>query len=211
MKKRVNQKTRDALASVATEAPDSTELAKLQSPAIDADVIAIKYSVPVASVAAVVAEVIKHNTETLLAANAENPESAEAEKVLRGQLGMLTETIDTAYYEYMADPTNDNAYSLTALVQAAQNVLKNIKDFCEVEGVIEKVTRIAVEPFTKAIIRVAIEQLGLLKGDIIKLMQPKDHEYVEQKFKDCLRDIGGEYRDEYEKVRELIRKAIAGK
>jgi hypothetical protein len=209
--RRLKKTTQESLATVVDEAPSEKEVKELGTPSLDPDTLAISLNVPVKVVTKVIAAVTKHNAEHLKIQAGD--EHGNAEQVLRTQLALLNEAIEIADFEFRSFPTSDNSYSLTALVGTAQTVLKNIRDFCEVDVIVKRIERAVLEPYTKEVLRLVIEHIRQLQEEMNDYADTlDDQEEIKQKFETVLRDeLGVKITESYDKTKENIRKVVANK
>jgi hypothetical protein len=131
------------------------------------------------------------------------PKHASNVEILAANLSLLQDLLETAQWEYRACPDVDNATSVTQMIGASLQTIKEIESRKDPATVLNDVLARAIQPLFHGIIKALTAATARSRDELYETM-PQQHARIDRSLKELVASVGREASAEYKRTVELL-------
>lgn len=124
--------------------------------------------------------------------------------LLRDNVQLLQGLLETARFEYMACPSVDNATSITSIINASLQTIKEIENRQDPASLLNEVLGRAVQPLFQEYIRSATLAANRLREQLLDGFGAEHHGRIDKVVKELISQVGRDASDQYRSVVERL-------
>jgi hypothetical protein len=157
------------------------------------DIIAIRLDVDID----VVAEIIDEFSSVA-------QESRSNVEIMRANLSLLQQLLETAEWQYRGDPDVDNASAITSMIQTSLQTIKEIESRKDPVVVMNEILGRAVQPLFRDFIKYATTEAAQVRADLFEGVPREFHGRIDEALKDLVKGIGRASSADYKKTVQML-------
>lgn len=139
-----------------------------------------------------------------LIASEAKPKQASNVEILTSNLQLLQDLLGTAQWEYRACPDVDNATSVTQMVQASLQTIKEIESRKDPAGLLNDALARAIQPLFHSIVKLMTQAAARARDQLYDAVPQPQHPRVDRTIKELVASVGREASAEYKRTVELL-------
>lgn len=145
----------------------------------------------------VVAEIIEEFSSV-------SKESRSNVDIMRDNLGLLQQLLETAEWQYRGDPDVDNASAITSMIQTSLQTIKEIESRKDPVVVMNEILGRAVQPLFRDFIKYVTAEAAQVRADLNEGIPREFHGRIDEALKDLVKGIGRASGADYKKTVQML-------
>lgn len=125
-------------------------------------------------------------------------------EILNGNLTLLQDLINTAQWEYRACPDVDNATSVTQMIGASLQTIKEIESRKDPATVLNDALARAIQPLFHSIVKAMTVAASRARDDMYDAVPQLHHARIDQTLKELVANVGRDVSGDYKRTVELL-------
>jgi len=127
---------------------------------------------------------------------------------LKAYLAQVDEIIDLAHWQCKADPTPNNIYAYTALVEAARGIVQDVDARRDNEKLVDDILLFVIGPMFSDILSTVSNKLSAARDNINKLLSPDKQSLAQGQLEDILRELAVRQKEQLGALRASILRVL---
>lgn len=132
------------------------------------------------------------------------PKTVSNVEILAGNLQLLQDLIKTAQWEYRACPDVDNATSVTQMIGASLQTIKEIESRKDPATILNDALARAIQPLFHSIVKAMTVAAARARDDLYDALPQAQHARVDRTLKELVATVGREVGGDYKRTVELL-------
>lgn len=132
------------------------------------------------------------------------PQQISNVEILAANLQLLQDLLNTAQWEYRACPDVDNATSVTQMVSASLQTIKEIESRKDPATILNDALARAVQPLFHSIVKTLTIAAARARDELYDAVPQQHHERVDRSLKELVGSVGREVSGDYKRTVELL-------
>lgn len=164
------------------------------------DIIAIRLCEPIADIEEIVGEFQKATKN-----------SRSNVEIMRGNLDVLQDLLDTAEWMYRGVPTIDNAAAITSMIQTSLQTIKEIESRKDPVVIMNEILARIIQPLFREFIRYTTIEASQARTELFESLPREHHNKVDATLKSLVKGIGRASSTDYKKTVTQLAAALGCK
>ena len=125
-------------------------------------------------------------------------------EVMRDNLDLLQDLLDTAQWEYRTDPNVDNSSALVQMIQTSLSTIKEIESRKDPAVIMNEILGRAIQPLFRDVIKYVTGEAGRARDDLYEGLPREYHARVDEALKSLVKGMGRATGGDYKRTVEIL-------